>query len=173
MPNERRCGTCAKLEYYSDLLEGGLKVVYPECPHRDGVAEDDAACRLYEPLDVPGRGDADRIEAVLLVRVATTLSHYPDNGPQTVRFLVEEDLADLGYDADVSLVSCGAKVIERMPGTKGDGDVEAAYLEGVCLHGAFVSEGKAFWITEDEDRIDGSHVWVGDLYRPAGKGDGE
>lgn len=114
MPNERRCGTCAKLEYYSDLLEGGLKVVYPECPHRDGVAEDDAACRLYEPLDVPGRGDANRIEAVLLVRVATTLSHDPDNGPQTVRFLVEEDLADLGYDADVSLVSGCAKAIEPM-----------------------------------------------------------
>ena len=59
MPNERRCGTCAKLEYYSDLLEGGLEVVYPECPHRAGVAEDDAACRLYEPLDGPGRGGDD------------------------------------------------------------------------------------------------------------------
>lgn len=59
MPNERRCGTCAKLEYYSDLLEGGLEVVYPECPHRAGVAEDDAACRLYEPLEGTGRGDGD------------------------------------------------------------------------------------------------------------------
>ena len=58
MPNERRCGTCAKLEYYSDLLEGGVEVVYPECPHRVGAAEGDAACRLYEPLDGPGRGDA-------------------------------------------------------------------------------------------------------------------
>lgn len=51
------------------------------------------------------RGDTDRIEAVMLVRVATTLSNDPDNGPQTVRFLVEEDLADLGYDADVRPVS--------------------------------------------------------------------
>ncbi len=115
-------------------------------------------------------GDTDRIEAVLLVRVATTLSHDPDNGPQTVRFLVEEDLADLGYDADVSLVAPGARVIGRMLDAKKDEGVGVAYLEGVCLHGAFVSEGKAFWITEDEDRIDGSHVWVGDLYGLAGKG---
>ena len=57
MPNERRCGTCAKLEYYSDLLEGGLEVVSPECPHRDGVAEDDAACRLYEPRPLAGRDE--------------------------------------------------------------------------------------------------------------------
>lgn len=47
--------------------------------------------------------DDDRIEAVLLVRVATTLSHDEDNGPETLRFMVDEDLANLGYDAEVIL----------------------------------------------------------------------
>lgn len=119
-----------------------------------------------------GSADEDRIEAVLLVRVATTLGHDEDNGPETLRYLVDEDLADLGYDVDVNLVASGARVIERMLDARKDEGVEAAYLEGVCLHGAFVSEGKAFWMTEDEDRIGDQNVWLGHLYRSVLEGVG-
>jgi hypothetical protein len=36
----------------------------------------------------------------LKIKLSTTLSNDPDNTEETVRFLVEEDLQDLGYTVD-------------------------------------------------------------------------
>ena len=40
----------------------------------------------------------------------------------------------------------------------------AAYLEGVIVGHEFISAGKSFWITDDEEKEDEKAVWTKHLY---------
>lgn len=55
------------------------------------------------------------------------------------------------------------KKIEPLKGIPADG-ITVAYLEGVIVGCEFVSGGKSFWITDDEDKQDSAHVYIKHLY---------
>lgn len=44
--------------------------------------------------------EGKEISVILKIKLSTILDNNPDNTKETVRFLVEEDLQDLGYTVD-------------------------------------------------------------------------